>query len=187
MEKRMEVNNHDNILKTASALSSSLDKSMNEVAIILAAGHGKRIKSQRSKMLHKIWQVPTVERVYNACANAIKGINIAVVVGIKAVDVMNVIGKRTSTAFAYQEAQNGTGHAVQVALDKIEIDFNDGIVYVLPGDMGLIDEETILSIKNNFYQNNCRVNDIIQIRNLIIICIIFYIINSLRWFAFVFF
>ena len=146
----MEVNNHDNILKTASALSSSLDKGMNEVAIILAAGHGKRIKSQRSKMLHKIWQVPTVERVYNACANAIKGINIAVVVGIKAVDVMNVIGKRTSTVFAYQEAQNGTGHAVQVALDKIEKDFNDGIVYVLPGDMGLIDEETILSIKNEF-------------------------------------
>ena len=37
--------------------------STNEVAVILAAGHGKRIKSQTSKMLHKIWEITTVERV----------------------------------------------------------------------------------------------------------------------------
>jgi bifunctional UDP-N-acetylglucosamine pyrophosphorylase/glucosamine-1-phosphate N-acetyltransferase len=149
----MEVNNHNDILKTVTRLSSKINMSVNEIAIILAAGHGKRIKSQRSKMLHKIWGVPTVERVYNACANSIKGINIAVVVGIKAKDVMEVIGKRKSTIFAYQESQNGTGHAVQVALNKIEQKINDGIVYVLPGDMGLIDEETILTIKNKFVES----------------------------------
>ncbi|NWF90661.1 MAG: NTP transferase domain-containing protein [Ignavibacteriaceae bacterium] len=145
----MEKNN-GLVLKTAEELSSNINKNINEIAIILAAGHGKRIKSHRSKMLHKIWEIPTVERVYNACANAIDGINIVVVVGIKAIDVMSVIGKRNSTVFAYQELQNGTGHAVQVALNMIENDFNDGIVYVLPGDMGLIDEETILSIKKEF-------------------------------------
>ena len=36
--------------------SSTKFDSSNEVAIILAAGHGKRIKSQTSKMLHKIWR-----------------------------------------------------------------------------------------------------------------------------------
>ncbi len=66
----------------------------NEAAIILAAGHGKRIKSQKSKMLHKIWEIPTVERVYNACKIGIENINTVIVVGIKASDVMDVIGKR---------------------------------------------------------------------------------------------
>ena len=148
----MEKNNHEDILKTVNTLSSEINKDVNEIAIILAAGHGKRIKSHRSKMLHKIWEVPTVERVYNACANSIKGINIVVVVGIKAKDVMEVIGKRKSTLFAYQESQNGTGHAVQVALNKVKKDFADGIVYILPGDMGLIDEETISNIKNKFIE-----------------------------------
>lgn len=150
MEKLININNHEDILKTVKNLSSEINKNVKETAIILAAGHGKRIKSHRSKMLHKIWEIPTVERVYNACVNAIKGINIVVVVGIKAKDVMDVIGKRKSTLFAYQVSQNGTGHAVQVALERINKKFSDGIVYVLPGDMGLIDEETILSIKNKF-------------------------------------
>ena len=90
--------------------------SKNEVAIVLAAGHGKRIKSQTSKMLHKIWEIPTVERVYNACKLGIENINSVIVVGIKAIDVMDVIGKRESNKFAFQEHQNGTGHAVQLSL-----------------------------------------------------------------------
>ena len=148
----MKDNKQEDILKMVNSLSSKVSKGTNEIAIILAAGHGKRIKSQRSKMLHNIWEIPTVERVYNACANSIKGINIIVVVGIKAKDVMEVIGKRKQTMFAYQESQNGTGHAVQVALDKINKTYSDGIVYVLPGDMGLIDEETILAIKKEFVE-----------------------------------
>lgn len=124
--------------------------SSNEVAIILAAGHGKRIKSQRSKMLHKIWEIPTVERVYNACRLGIENINTVIVVGIKAIDVMEVIGKRDSNKFAFQEKQNGTGHAVQVGLNKIENEFNDGIVYVLPGDMGLLDESSMRKFRQDF-------------------------------------
>lgn len=148
----MEKNNHESILQNVNELSSKINKDVKEIAIILAAGHGKRIKSQRSKMLHKIWEIPTVERVYNACVKSINGINIIVVVGIKAKDVMEVIGKRKSTLFAYQESQNGTGHAVQVALDKIDKNFTDGVVYILPGDMGLIDEQTILDIKSKFVE-----------------------------------
>jgi len=124
--------------------------SSNEVAIILAAGHGKRIKSQTSKMLHKIWEIPTVERVYNACRLGIDGINTVIVVGIKALDVMNVIGKRETNKFAFQEKQNGTGHAVQVGLKEIKNDFKDGIVYVLPGDMGLLDDSSIKKFRTDF-------------------------------------
>ncbi len=146
MEKSVNKNISENITK----LSSELNYDFKEAAVILAAGHGKRIKSQTSKMLHKIWEIPTVERVYNASVNGIDKINIIIVVGIKAYDVMSVIGKRENTVFAYQESQNGTGHAVQVALEKLDQNLFNGIVYVLPGDMGLIDEETMRDFRKNF-------------------------------------
>lgn len=134
-------------------LSSELDYKINEVAIILAAGHGKRIKSQKSKMLHSIWEIPTVERVFNACNRSVENINSVIVVGIKAADVMSVIGKRQNTAFAFQEEQNGTGHAVQVALENIDENLFNGIVYVFPGDMGLIDKETVQMFRREFIQS----------------------------------
>ena len=147
----MEVNE---IYDLAKKLSSPMNPDVQEVGIILAAGHGKRIKSQRSKMLHKIWGIPTVERVYNACRTGIENINLIVVVGIKAEDVMKVVGKRQSTVFAFQEKQNGTGHAVQVALKKIDSKNFDGIVYILPGDMGLINAETMRSFRDEFVQSD---------------------------------
>ncbi len=146
----MDSNEVKEILNVVDGNSSPLNNDVNEVAIILAAGHGKRIKSQKSKMLHKIWGVPTVERVYYACRNSLKKMNIIVVVGIKAKDVVQVLGKRESTAFAYQKEQNGTGHAVQVALEKVDRKKFDGTVYVLPGDMGLIDAPTIKKFREDF-------------------------------------
>jgi len=142
--------NHKEIYKLANKLSSKHDLKNNEVAIILAAGHGKRIKSQKSKMLHKIWGLPTVQRVYNASKAGIKKLNTILVVGIKAEDVMETLGKNDNNIFAYQEKQEGTGHAVQVALQKIKEKNFDGIVYVLPGDMGLIDKETMKSFRKSF-------------------------------------
>ncbi len=83
-------------------------------------------------MLHKIWEIPTVERVYNACAKGLSSANIIIVVGIKAEDVIQTIGKREFVIYAYQEYQNGTGHAVQVALEKIDSSKYDGTIYVFP-------------------------------------------------------
>jgi bifunctional UDP-N-acetylglucosamine pyrophosphorylase/glucosamine-1-phosphate N-acetyltransferase len=146
----MQDNAKEKINHLIKEYSTDINKKVKETAIILAAGHGKRIKSHKSKMLHRIWGVPTVERVYSACTDAIDKVNIVVVVGIKAEDVIEVIGKRGSTVFAYQESQNGTGHAVQVALDKLNNSFKDGIVYVMPGDMGLIDKETIVMLREEY-------------------------------------
>lgn len=146
----MQNTDKKEIIKHIKKLSSPFNPKAKELAIILAAGHGKRIKSQRSKMLHTIWGIPTVERVHNACTKAVKGINSVVVVGIKALDVLNVLGQKLNTAYAYQEEQNGTGHAVQVALRSVKHFPEDGIVYVLPGDMGLIDVETLQSFRNSF-------------------------------------
>ncbi len=134
--------------------SSSFNTERNETAVILAAGHGKRIKSNTSKMLHKIWEVPTVERVTNACQKGLNNSNIIIVVGIKADDVMRGIGKRNFTSFAYQEVQNGTGHALQVAMENIPGKNYDGTVYVFPGDMGLLDPETVRFFKNEFEKSD---------------------------------
>ncbi len=126
-----------------------------EISIILAAGHGKRIKSHRSKMLHKIWDIPTVERVYTACKNGIQDCNTIIVVGIKAQDVMGVIGEKPSNKFAYQNEQLGTGHAVQIAMNVIDSDKNFDTVYVLPGDMGLLDADTMKKFKEDFENCSC--------------------------------
>ena len=90
----MNSNDKKEILKQIKKSSSGFNPRCKELAVILAAGHGKRIKSQRSKMLHTIWGVPTVERVHTACSKAVKEINSVVVIGIKALDVLNVLGKK---------------------------------------------------------------------------------------------
>lgn len=148
------VNNQNNDVEyLINNLSDDFNQS-EEIAIILAAGHGKRIKSQRSKMLHKIWAIPTVERVYRACREGIPNCNTIVVVGIKASDVMTVIGKKSANKFAYQKEQQGTGHAVQIAMSVIDEDKNFKTVYVLPGDMGLLDADTMKKFKEDFEISN---------------------------------
>ncbi|KAF0149736.1 MAG: N-acetylglucosamine-1-phosphate uridyltransferase [Ignavibacteria bacterium] len=128
---------------------SAFDKENKATAVILAAGHGKRIKSNTSKMLHKIWEVPTVNRVCNAWIKALPDSNTIIVVGIKADEVIKSVGKIENTLFAYQEVQHGTGHALQIGLENVPR-YYDGKVYVFPGDMGLIDTETILLFKSEF-------------------------------------
>ncbi|MCB0746542.1 MAG: NTP transferase domain-containing protein [Ignavibacteriales bacterium] len=133
--------------------SSDFNYKNSETAIILAAGHGKRIKSQTSKMLHKIWGKPTVQRVFEACQKGLPKFNSIIVTGIKAEDVIQVIGNKNNNLFAFQEEQHGTGHAVQIALKKINPKKYKGIVYILPGDMGLIDDLTMKMFKREFVKS----------------------------------
>ena len=142
--------NTENIYNSVKNSACNFDSSIKETTIILAAGHGKRIKSKTSKMLHKIWEKPTVERVVDACVEGLGKSNIIVVVGIKAEDVIESLGNHKNVCFAYQEIQEGTGHAVKIGLSSIPDNNYDGYVYVLPGDMGLIDKETMQSFRNEF-------------------------------------
>ena len=66
---------------------------------------------------------------------------------------MEHLGKREKTSFAYQQVQHGTGHAVQVALEGLKNIPNDTIVYILPGDMGLIDSGTIKKFREDFLKS----------------------------------
>ncbi len=136
-------------------LNSSIDTNSKEAAIILAAGHGKRIKSNVSKMLHSIWGKPTVVRVYQACEDGLDNPNIVVVVGIKAEAVAAVVGKKARTAFAYQNEQNGTGHAVRIGVEPLSKNGFDGTIYIFPGDMGLVTSEAVAKFKKSFNDSLC--------------------------------
>ena len=136
--------------------SKPFDSKKNDTAIILAAGHGKRIKSNKSKMLHEIWGKPTVIRVAEAVNKTFDGnANTIVVVGVKAESVIDAVSQNMDLTFALQAEQNGTGHAVQVALDKINDKDYSGNIYVLPGDMGLIDSNSLNDFKVSFLDSDC--------------------------------
>lgn len=132
------------------AHSSPLDYRAKSIAIIMAAGHGKRIKSETPKVVHPVWGVPSIMRIMHAAQKGLKCDNLINVIGIKADDVVTMVGKHKRVAFAYQEEQKGTGHAVQVAVDLFKKRNYSGNVYIFPGDAGLIDARTIAEFKKAF-------------------------------------
>jgi bifunctional UDP-N-acetylglucosamine pyrophosphorylase/glucosamine-1-phosphate N-acetyltransferase len=108
------------------------------MAVVLAAGEGKRMKSKKSKVLHEICGVPLVEWVYRSVKDS--GVNdVVLVVGHKADEVKGYMGERAS--FALQKDQLGTGHAVMQAEEFLN--GKDGYVLVLCGDTPLITSDTI--------------------------------------------
>lgn len=139
---------------TLAQLSSPFSRSADIFAVILAAGHGKRIKSEKSKMLHEIWGVPTVERMHRAVRTGLPGANISTVVGVKAESVAQAVGSRPRTRYAYQQQQNGTGHAVQIALAE-QTPKGARRCYVLPGDMGLLTPGELKAFHRAFVRSGC--------------------------------
>ncbi len=126
------------------------------VAVILSAGQGKRIKSHRSKMLHHIWGVPSVVRVARAASLGLDSPNQVVVVGIKAGEVAEALGKQPGRIFVLQAEQKGTGHAVQVALAAVAAADHDRDFFVFPGDMGLIDTPTVHAFREAFAESGAH-------------------------------
>jgi bifunctional UDP-N-acetylglucosamine pyrophosphorylase/glucosamine-1-phosphate N-acetyltransferase len=110
---------------------------MNVTALILAAGEGKRMKSDKAKVLHQVCGKAMIEWVYEAALNAGADKCVAIV-GHKAGQVMEYMGDKVE--YVMQEQQLGTGHAVQQARRYIE---KAGYVLILYGDTPLISAKTI--------------------------------------------
>ncbi|MEG1874026.1 MAG: bifunctional UDP-N-acetylglucosamine diphosphorylase/glucosamine-1-phosphate N-acetyltransferase GlmU [Angelakisella sp.] len=102
----------------------------NVSAVILAAGDGKRMGSESSKVLCHVLFRPMLEWVLQNCTGA--GVEkICVVVGKGAGDVEAAVGGRA--AIAMQAERRGTGHAVSCAADFLR-EATDGDTLILFGD-----------------------------------------------------
>ena len=103
--------------------------------IILAAGMGTRMKSDKAKVLHEIQGRPMILYVVET-AKKIAGDDVIMVIGNQAEEVRAIVSDTSELIFAYQEHQLGTGHAVLCALPQIP-DHCDQVV-ILCGDAPLI-------------------------------------------------
>jgi bifunctional UDP-N-acetylglucosamine pyrophosphorylase / glucosamine-1-phosphate N-acetyltransferase len=148
------MDNLQEISKAMKSNSGKLDPKSRNVAVILAAGHGKRIKSGTPKVVHPVWGVPSVLRLSKAVEEGLGSDNQVIVVGIKAAEVIRLIGKKKHNIFAYQKVQKGTGHAMQTAFESINRGAFNGSIYVFPGDAGLLDKNTINVFKRTFEKGN---------------------------------
>lgn len=107
-------------------------------AVILAAGKGTRMKSDRAKVLHELFFKPMIHHVLDTVNQA--GIDhIAVIVGHQRKRVLNALEDYSFTP-VFQEEQLGTGHAVLCAEDACR---DSGLVMILCGDTPLIRPETL--------------------------------------------
>lgn len=105
------------------------------VAIILAAGHGKRMKSEKAKVLHDVCGRPMIHYVVEAARGA-GAKTIVVVVGYGADQVRSALNGEPDVLFATQTQQLGTGDAVKAAHPALG-DYQ-GPAMVLVGDEPLV-------------------------------------------------
>lgn len=108
-------------------------------AIVLAAGKGTRMKSEKAKVLHPVAGRPMILHVVDA-ALGVAG-NIVVVVGTQADEVKSIVLSLATVNFALQAEQKGTGHAVLCAMPALPE--NADHVMILCGDVPLISRETL--------------------------------------------
>lgn len=111
---------------------------MGKSAIVLAAGHGTRMKSRTHKVLHRVCGKPMIMHILDTL-NRVGLDQIIVVVGQQREAVTEAIKGRVD--IAVQEEQLGTGDAVRAALPHLRDD-TDSVV-VLYGDAPLIQPETL--------------------------------------------
>ena len=123
---------------------------MYKCALILAAGQGKRIKSDIPKVLHKVCGKEMVNHVIDNMRKAcIQDVN--VIVG-KGAELVKEGTKSRDVSYSLQEEQLGTGHAVKCA--KSFLEGKDGVVAIFAGDAPLTKVETIERLMNEHIEKN---------------------------------
>ncbi|MBE6048720.1 MAG: bifunctional UDP-N-acetylglucosamine diphosphorylase/glucosamine-1-phosphate N-acetyltransferase GlmU [Clostridium sp.] len=112
---------------------------MYKCALILAAGQGKRIKSDLPKVLHKVCGKEMVNHVIdNMRLSGISDVN--VIIG-KGAELVKAGTESRKVSYSLQQEQLGTGHAVKCAKEFLQD--KDGVVAIFAGDAPLTKVETI--------------------------------------------
>ena len=109
--------------------------------VIMAAGKGTRMKSDRPKVLHPLAGVSLLQHVLNS-VSAVHAERIIVVTGHGA-DAVEASLAAPRPHFVRQLPQLGTGHAVQQAAPLLH---DDGITLILNGDTPLIEAATLRAL-----------------------------------------
>lgn len=111
------------------------------IAIVMAAGKGTRMKSKKSKLVHKIYGKEIIKRAVENVKRA--GVEkVITVVGYQKEQIEEVLGD--SVLYAVQEDALGTGHAVIQASQLL--DGRKGKVLVLNGDHPIMRPETLRNL-----------------------------------------
>lgn len=126
-------------------------------SIILAAGKGTRMKSEKSKVLHNIFDKTLLGYVLDAVNNTHMIEQSYVIVGHQAEAVSEFVNKNygNNAKTILQTPQLGTGHAVSMACPELE-NF-DGEVIVLCGDTPLLTSDTISDFIDSHKENKADI------------------------------
>jgi UDP-N-acetylglucosamine diphosphorylase/glucosamine-1-phosphate N-acetyltransferase len=108
--------------------------------VVLAAGKGTRMRSSLPKVLHPAAGLPLIDHILRT-AESLGPTSIVIVVGHEAEQLQQAIGKRLGLAFASQEPQLGTGHAL-LQTEPI-LRGARGTLLLLSGDVPLLGRETL--------------------------------------------
>jgi bifunctional UDP-N-acetylglucosamine pyrophosphorylase/glucosamine-1-phosphate N-acetyltransferase len=109
--------------------------------VVMAAGKGTRMKSERPKVLHTLAGRPLLQHVLDT-AHRLGADHTIVITGHGADDVEAAVGMPGIT-FVRQEPQRGTGHAVQQAVPSLAL---EGTTLVLNGDVPLVTDTTAAAL-----------------------------------------
>ena len=110
------------------------------LAIVLAAGKGTRMNSDRPKVLCEALGRPLIDYVLDALEATLVG-RVVIVVGYQSHLVRQSLAQRSNVGFVEQTQQLGTGHAVMVCRDQLAD--HDGTVLIVAGDSPLIRVQSI--------------------------------------------
>ena len=111
---------------------------MNLEVVILAAGKGTRMKSDKAKVLHMLGEKPLISHVLDV-ASSLNPDALAVVVGHQLEEVTKELPE--SVSLVKQEKQLGTGHAISEAVKVL--DGSEGTLLVMFGDVPLVTSSTL--------------------------------------------
>jgi len=109
---------------------------------VLAAGQGKRMRSSRPKVLHRVLGKAMIDYVLHT-VEELGPRGIAVVTGHGSDAVRNHIGQPANLEWVIQDKQLGTGHAVKQAEQVIK---NVRDVLIVCGDTPLLTSDTLVSL-----------------------------------------
>ena len=115
-------------------------------AVILAAGEGKRMRSQRAKVLHRFCGQPLIAYPI-ALARTIGAQGIILVIGHQAHAIRKALGDAPDLCFVEQKEQRGTGHALAVAQDAVPASATE--LLLLYADVPLLAPETVARLRQH--------------------------------------